>query len=50
MDSSTDARNKPNWLNLKERCQFHLAVNMFKVKNGQEPNYLANIFNIKDSD
>ena len=49
MDSSTEARNKLKWLNLKERCQFHLAINMFKVMNGQAPNYLANRFNIKDS-
>ena len=49
MDSSTEARNKLKWLNLKERYQFHLAVNMFKVMNGQAPNYLANRFNIKDS-
>ena len=49
MDSSTEARNKLKWLNLKDRYQFHLAVNMFKVMNGQAPNYLANRFNIKDS-
>ena len=49
MDSSTEARNKLKWLNLKKRYQFHLAVNMFKVMNGQAPNYLANRFNIKDS-
>ena len=49
MDSSTEARNKLKWLNVKERYQFHLAINMFKVMNGQAPNYLANRFNIKDS-
>ena len=49
MDSSTEVRNKLKWLNLKERYQFHLAVNVFKFMNGQAPNYLANRFNIKNS-
>ena len=47
MDSSTETliANELNWLNIKERYQFHPDLNMFKVMV-KHPYYLANRFNI----
>ena len=49
MDSSTEALNTLSWNNLSQRYNFHIAVNMFKVMNGDAPNYLIERFNIKES-